>query len=61
MSEEMTEAIESLPADQQQAINLCYCEKMTHREAAVIMGVCHKTVGNLCAKALDTLRQELAE
>jgi len=53
-------AIRSLPKRQQTALNLCFYEEMSNKEAATIMGISVKALESLLIRAKNSLKQQLA-
>lgn len=53
-------AIQSLPERQKMALNLCFYEGLSNREAAAIIGVGVKALESLLIRAKSALRKELA-
>ena len=54
---ELENAIQSLPKRQQTALNLCFYEEISNKEAAVIMGVSLKALESLLMRAKGGLKQ----
>lgn len=53
-------AIQSLPERQKTALNLCFYEGLSNREAADIMGVSVKALESLLVRAKGALKDELS-
>ncbi len=56
----LEQAIQSLPERQKTALNLCFYEEMSNKEAAEVMGVGLKALESLLMRAKAGLRDELA-
>ena len=54
-------AIQSLPERQKTALNLCFYEGLSNREAADIMGVSVKALESLLVRAKAALKEELSK
>ncbi|MGB4106531.1 MAG: sigma-70 family RNA polymerase sigma factor [Alphaproteobacteria bacterium] len=54
-------AIQSLPERQKTALNLCFYEGVSNREAADIMGVSVKALESLLVRAKGALKEELSK
>ncbi len=55
----LEQAVQSLPERQKTALNLCFYEELSNREAADIMGVSVKALESLLIRAKAALKDEL--
>lgn len=55
----LEQAIQSLPARQQTALNLCFYEELSQQEAAEVMGVPIKALQSLVMRAKTNLKKQL--
>lgn len=56
----LAEAVAALPERRRETFTLCFYDGLTHREAAEVMGVSHRTVEHQMAHALGAIRTRLA-
>jgi RNA polymerase sigma-70 factor (ECF subfamily) len=57
---DLLEALGRLPEDQRMVVVLHYCEEMTIRETAAVLGQNENTVKSRLYRALEVLRADLA-
>ena len=57
---DLERAIQALPERQKAALNLCFYEGLSNKEAADILGVGVKALESLLMRAKTTLRDEMA-
>ncbi len=60
LQDDLERAIQSLPERQKAALNLCFYEGLSNKEAADILGVGVKALESLLMRAKTTLRDEMA-
>lgn len=53
-------AVADLPERRRETFTLCFFDGLTHREAAEVMGVSHRTVEHQMGHALGAIRERLA-
>jgi RNA polymerase sigma-70 factor (ECF subfamily) len=56
----LADAVAALPERRRETFTLCFFDGLTHREAAEVMGVSHRTVEHQMAHALGAIRARLA-
>lgn len=56
----LAEAVAELPERRRETFVLCFSDGLTHREAAEVMGVSHRTVEHQMGHALGAIRARLA-
>lgn len=56
----LAEAVAALPERRRETFQLCFFDGLTHREAAEVMGVSHRTVEHQMGHALGAIRARLA-
>ena len=59
MADQVKAAVEALPAEERQVIELAYFDAMTYREVARVLGVPEGTVKSRIRTGLRWLRHEL--
>jgi RNA polymerase sigma factor (sigma-70 family) len=57
----LTEAIETLPRDEQLALSLYYCDQLSIEEIEAVLGIDQDSIRRLYKNAMRTLRSKIRE